>query len=247
MDKKIPCHNFAHRGLHNKLCPENSLSAFKAAICKGYGIELDVQMLSSGEIVVFHDDTTMRLTGKNSKIENLTKDDLKEYFLNHTKETIPLLSEVLSLVKGKVPLLIEIKNFEKVGKLEQALGDELSSYKGCVLIQSFNPFSLKYFAKHFPKYPRGQLASHFESESMSFFKKFLLKNLLCDFLSKPDFISYDKTHLNSRCLKNYKKPVFTWTIRNKEEEKEALKKCTHIIFENYEPSVYSEKCKYKSN
>lgn len=236
MDTQIPNTHFAHRGLHNHEYPENSLPAFELAMQKGYGIELDVHLLASGEVVVFHDDTTLRMTGIDRKISSLTKDELSSFFLGGTPFHIPLLREVLEVINGNVPILLEIKNEGKVGALEQVLIHELQSYTGVVLIQAFHPFVLRYFKRHAPHLLRGQLASHFEDQpNMKRYKKFLLKNLYLNFVSKPHFISYDVKHLNGKRLKRIKLPIFAWTIINQIEANQALKVASHLIFEQFEP------------
>ena len=121
----------AHRGLHNEEFAENSLSAFKNAVEKDYAIELDVQMIGDGTVVVFHDETLKRVTGADGYVRNIaSKDNLKKYKLNGTKDCIPTFAQVLRLVDGKVPLLIEIKNTGKVGVLEEAVLNMLKKYKG---------------------------------------------------------------------------------------------------------------------
>ena len=102
---------FAHRGLFNpKLgIPENSMPAFSRAIEKGYGIELDVQVTKDNRIVVFHDYSLGRMCGIDIPLETKTYAELQELCLQNTRETIPLLSDVLKLVNGQVPLLVEIK------------------------------------------------------------------------------------------------------------------------------------------
>ena len=134
----------AHRGLHDKNIPENSLSAFSKAVEKGYAIELDVQLIADGTVVVFHDKSLSRMTGNDGYLKFLNKDDLKILKLKNSKEHIPTLQEVLDLVNGKTPILIEIKNEAKVGKLEQSLIDILKNYNGEYAVESFNPFSLQY-------------------------------------------------------------------------------------------------------
>ena len=99
---------FAHRGVHS-LFPENSMPAFEDAIKLNLGIELDIHLTKDEQIVVFHDDNLKRMTGANEYIKMLTYEQIKQYKLNNTEHTIPLLRDVLNLVKGKVPILIEIK------------------------------------------------------------------------------------------------------------------------------------------
>jgi len=229
----------AHRGLHNKNIPENSMEAFKEAIEKGYAIELDVQLLADNTVVVFHDDSLARMTGNDGYIKYLSKNDLKALHLKDSKETIPTLEEVLAFVDGRVPLLIEIKNKYKVGALEQQTIEILKKYKGEFAIQSFNPYTLGYFKEHAPSIIRGQLAGYFKNEKMSWAKKFVLKRMsLNKKVSKPDFISYEGAALPNRFVKKYKKlPLLAWTIRSKEEYLKVIKHCDNIIFEKFIPEI----------
>ena len=229
----------AHRGLHDKNIPENSLSAFSKAIEKGYAIELDVQLISDGTVVVFHDKSLSRLIGNDGYVKFLNKEDLKILKFKNSKEHIPTLKEVLELVDGKTPLLIEIKNEAKVGKLEQSVIDLLKNYKGDFAVQSFNPFSLQYFKNHAPVILRGQLSGSFKGEKLSFIKKFLLKRMaLNKNVSEPNFISYESTTLPNRFVKKYKNiPLLAWTVRSKEEYMKVIKYCDNIIFENFIPEI----------
>lgn len=229
----------AHRGLHDKTNPENSLGAFEKAVESGYAIELDVQLLSDDTVVVFHDDSLSRMTGNDGYIKFLTKEDLKVLKLGGTKEHIPTLDEVLKLVDGRAPLLIEIKNQFKVGKLEQKVIDILKNYKGEFAVQSFNPYSLKYFKHHAPNILRGQLSGYFKGEKLSFLKKFVLKRMAFNkSVSEPNFISYDASTLPNRFVRKYKTlPLLAWTVRSKEEYLKVIKHCDNIIFENFVPEI----------
>lgn len=226
----------AHRGLHDNESPENSLSAFAKAIERGYAIELDVHMLADGEIVVFHDKSLLRMTGRKGDIISLKKEDLDEVYLANSDEHIPLFQDVLSLVNGRVPLLIEIKNSNKVGVLEERLLQILKDYSGSYAIQSFNPFSLRYFYKHAPQIPRGQLSSYFENEKLSPITKFILKRLLlAKRLAHADFISYDARHLPNKYTSRLKLPLIAWTINSREEYEKKKEFCDNIIFQNFLP------------
>ena len=101
---------YAHRGLHDRNHPENSLSAFRAAVKAGYGSELDVHLLADGNLAVIHDSDLKRTTGMEGKVEDLTAEDLKNYYLEGTLETIPTLPQVLEVYEGKAPLIIELKS-----------------------------------------------------------------------------------------------------------------------------------------
>lgn len=229
----------AHRGLHDKNIPENSLGAFSKAIEKGYAIELDVQLLADGTVVVFHDESLARMTGNDGYIKYLNKSDLKALSLKGSKESIPTLEDVLKLTNGQVPLLIEIKNKYKVGKLEQAVIDILKNYKGDFAVESFNPYSLGYFKQHAPNILRGQLAGFFKGEKLSWVKKYVLKHMtLNKKVSEPNFIAYEASALPNRFVKKYKNlPLIAWTVKSKEEYLKVVKYCDNIIFEKFIPEI----------
>ena len=211
----------AHRGYHNKEIgiPENSMLAFIEAINNNYVIELDVHILKDGNVVVFHDNNLKRMTGINKLIKNTTYNEIKDIKLDNTDQTIPLLSDVLKLVDGKVPLLIELKYDNKVGMLEDKLINIMKDYKGLYAFQSFSPFSLIYLKKHYPNVPRGLLVSDFKNNKINIIKKFLLKNMVFNFLIKLDFISVNYNYLNSKKIQKLRnnKLILTWTIRNKKD------------------------------
>ena len=165
----------AHRGLHDELTPENSLSAFSRAVKAGFPIELDVRPIDDGSVVVFHDDGIKRMTNRDGYVCKLSKSDLAEIRLAGSDERIPYFSEVLELVDGRVPILIEIKNSNsnKSGELEQAVLDALRRYEGEYAVQSFNPYSMEFFKKNAPQIPRGQLSYVFGKKEFSFFKRYI--------------------------------------------------------------------------
>lgn len=229
----------AHRGLHDKTHPENSISAYEQAINEGYAIELDVRLISDGTVIVFHDESLSRLTDNDGYIKFLTKADLDILKLKDSKEKIPTFEEVLKFVDGRVPLLIEIKNEGKVGQLEKTVIDMLKDYKGQYAIQAFNPFVLEYFYKHAPEIPRGQLAGYLKDTKLSFVKKFALKRMLLNKkVSHPDFISYEAKQLPNRFVRKYKKlPLLAWTVKSQSEYLKVVKYCDNIIFEGFEPVI----------
>lgn len=226
----------AHRGCHwDKNIPENSLPAFKLAIEKNYPIELDVHLLIDNTLVVFHDDNLLRMTGTDQTIWELDLSTIQSLRLDQTLYKIPTLAEVLKIVDGKVPILIEIKNSLKVGRLETFLRKKLRDYKGEIAVQSFNPFSLEWFKTHAPEIPAGQLSGGLKDAKLSPLKKYILKNMLLNKKSKPRFISYDFNDLPSkrvdRELKKRGIPLLAWTIRSPEEREKALCFADNIIFE----------------
>ena len=215
MDKKIDLfkswlveRNIAHRGLHTAEAPENTLAAFQNAINNSTPIELDIQQLSDNTVVVFHDKKLERLTGQDGYLKNLTKENLKNYKILNTEHSIPTLEEALNLINGQVPVLIEIKNNEKVGDLERAFYNIIKDYKGEFAIQSFNPFSLEWFKKNAPQIIRGQLSSYFDEDNLSFVKKVLLKKMFFNKkISEPHFISYNAKNLPKANIPPQQKPM----------------------------------------
>ena len=228
---------FAHRGLWDKDTPENSLSAFKKAIDAGYGIELDVSPIEDGTPVIFHDTKMSRMTGKDKYIQNLTKEELATTTLLSTTETIPTLEQVLKLVDGKVPLLIEIKSQEKIGDLEKRVLELLKTYKGEYAVQSFNPYTLKWFYQNAPKIWRGQLASYFKGVRLSLVKKLVLRRLGMKKSTHQNFVSYDIDNLPNIWTKKLEIPLLSWTIRSQKDYVKAIQYSDNVIFENYIPKI----------
>lgn len=212
---------FAHRGYHSSshLIPENSIAAFKAAARLHYGIELDVHLTKDGQVAVFHDDTLDRLCGVTGRIESYTYSELQQFFLLHTSEKIPLLSEVLSFIDGRVPLLIELKIPGRSVRICEKTYEILKTYNGPFLIQSFNTMGLHWFRLHAPHILRGQLSSNLTASPTRepYILKFMAKHLLFNFLGRPDFISYKLKDLPEIsvwiCRRVFQTPVAVWTLR----------------------------------
>ena len=207
----------AHRGIHdNKNIYENTLESFKIAIKKGYIIELDIRITKDKQIVVFHDNNTKRITKQEKIVEESTYKELNNQNIIH----IPLLSEVLDLVSGKVPLLIELKQTNKVGELETIFMKIMKKYKGKYAIQSFNPNVLYWFKRNYPKVLRGQLSSKYNKQKIPTIKKVILSNMLLNIFTKPNFISYKYNELSLEKINKYKKKnihLIGWTITNERE------------------------------
>ncbi len=231
----------AHRGLHTDTLPENSLGAFRNAIEHGFPIELDVHLTDDNVVVVFHDDTLGRMTGKDGYIGKISSDSLQSYKLLNaegkpTEYSIPTFEEVLSLIDGQVPLLIEIKNEGAVGNLEKKTAAILSGYKGLFAVQSFNPYSIKYFKDHMPDVPRGILSCLFTKEIIkNSLKRHILKTMKLNKMAKPDFISYYADHLPNRYVSRAQLPVLAWTIRSNEMAYKVKGNANNIIFEKFIP------------
>ena len=238
--------DYAHRGLHDESIPENSLAAYSNAIDNGYGIEIDVQLSSDGEIFVFHDSTATRMCGVDKKISEMTADEIKSLRLLNTDEHIPTLAEVLTLVDAKVPLLIEVKYYAQTKKLCELLADALDVYYGSFAIQSFDPRILRYFKKYRPRFARGQLVAKKpkrnekkEVDSQNPIVTFLLNHLLLNVLSRPDFISIQNNHTRELgfvlATEVFKAKAFIWTVRTKKQYNFFKRQGYFCIFENIRP------------
>lgn len=238
-DSWLVCQPIAHRGLHDKEIPENSLPAFENAINNGYAIELDVQMIADGTLVVFHDESLSRVTNNDGYLKFLNKSDLEILTLKGSKEKIPTFEETLKFINGRTPILIEIKNKSKVGDLEKKVIELLKDYKGEYAVESFNPYVLQYFEKHAPNILRGQLAGYLKKEKLPFFQKFALKRMLLNkHISKPNFIVYEAKTLPNRFVRKFKNlPLIAWTVKSQNEYLKVVKYCDNVIFEDFEPKI----------
>lgn len=228
----------AHRGLHDDKNPENSLGAYENAIKAGYPIEIDVRLISDGTVIVFHDDNIGKVCGKDKYTSQLTKEELPNCKLKNTEYTIPTFEEVLKFVNGRTPLLIEIKQLDKVGELERNVLKTLDGYTGEFAVQSFNPFSLEWFKNNAPHIWRGQLSSFFKNEKLGSIKKYVLKRLKLNKISAPDFISYNANDLPNRWVKKYENlPILAWTVKNQQQYLKVVQYSDNIIFEDFIPTI----------
>lgn len=240
--RKLRRYAYAHRGLHDETKPENSLAAFRAAVAGGYGMELDVHLLKDGTLAVIHDHDLLRVTGKEGKVEDLDAQDLWNYRLEGTDEMIPTFDEVLDLVNGAVPLIVELKCAGKnVAALCQAVCDRLDKYKGLYCVESFDPRCVRWFKKNRPDIMRGQLSeNYFRSKvKIPFVVKLGMSCLVTNFLTHPHFVAYkfeDRGHFSNTLVKKlWGATRVTWTVQTKEEYIQARKEGWIVIFENFKP------------
>ncbi len=219
-DKTLLC-DYAHRGLHSKTVPENSLEAFLLACDKDYGIELDVQLSRDGEVMVFHDYSLKRMTGIDKKLNELTAFELQILSLKGSDQKIPTFKEVLELVNGKVPILVELKGESLDASLCPKVAEILKTYTGAYCIESFNPFLIKTMRKYLPDAFYGQLYTNVCRDKKKYSALNILLTLMAfNFLAKPNFIAYNKLDRNSFVVRLttsiYRAPKFVWTPKTKE-------------------------------
>lgn len=236
----------AHRAYHDASAgrPENSRAAIRAAVAAGYGIECDVQLSSDGVAMVFHDYDLGRLTAQKGPVAQQTARALGAIPLLGADDGIPTLAEVLGIVAGQVPLLIEIKDQDgamgaNIGPLEAAVAGALEGYAGPVAVMSFNPHSVSEMARLAPEIPRGLTTCAYDADDWP-----LLNATTRTLLARiPDydrvgasFISHDARDLTSDVVADLKAkgtPVLCWTIRSPEAETKAREVADNVTFEGY--------------
>ncbi len=250
--------NYAHRGLFSNeftripasetdgknhflppSAPENSLKAFEKAVDAGYGIELDVQLTKDNKLVVFHDNTLSRMCGIDLSVREKTYRELCQLTLLNSDCKIPLFSEVLRLVNGRVPLLIEIKLPVLSTLTCRIVNQELKNYSGEYCIESFNTLALFWYRLHRPDIVRGQLSGNLTrtAADTNYFLCFLVKHLLTNVLARPDFIAYcyhdtkNLSFLLNRYL--FRASAFAWTIDSPKAYEKAKKNFHSFIFEGF--------------
>jgi len=236
---------YAHRGYHDKpSIPENSLPAFRRAVARGWGAELDVHLLKDGTLAVFHDSSLERCTGVKGIIEDLDLASLKTLRLEGTDETIPLFDEVLELFEDTTPLIIELKPVHGNHKaLAESVCKRLDHYRGVFCIESFDPRVLLAVRRLRPEITLGQLSQDFitSPDGVSPLLRRPLANMWLNRLTHPDFIAY---RFSDRHRSALRKPVNSgkvqevlWTIRSKQDFDTALQDGAVPIFEKFDPEV----------
>lgn len=242
--KTLRCARYAHRGLHDgaRGIPENSLAAFRRAVECGFGAELDVHLSRDGRLVVMHDESLKRTCGVERDISDLTADELAAFRLEGTDEKIPFLEEVLPIFEGRAPLVVEVKpvrrNHAALCRATCSLLDR-SSVDSC--IESFDPRAVFWLRRHRPELVRGQLSENFtrHGETLSAPLRFVMHNLLTNFLTRPDFAALrvdDRNDISFRlCRTLLRAQEFSWTVRTPDEQRAAERDGAAIIFEGFDP------------
>lgn len=230
--------HYAHRGLfdNESNAPENSLNAMRKAVEAGYGIEFDVQLSKDDVPVVFHDATLKRMCGVDGNVWDYTVEELQKMKLAGSNETIPTLKQVLEVVDGKVPLIVEYK-MDRVDTKVCELGNAiLEKYNGVYCIESFHPFAVKWYREHRPDVVRGQLSQDFSKTDYKGIQYWAMTHLLLNFLARPDFIAYnhkDKEIFSRRLCAQLGALSVAWTIKNKKQYEEAKQDFDLVIFDSF--------------
>jgi glycerophosphoryl diester phosphodiesterase len=222
----------AHRGLWNESAPENSIAAYERAIADNYPIEIDVQMLADGEMVVFHDRSGKRMTGHNSVISEMCRDDIMKLCLCGTQHTIPFLRDVLKCVDGRVPILIEMKGHGCDKKLfMHNLKKVLREYRGVLALSSFDPFLAKRAKENFPDIICGQNFTDHRIHGVisGWVRKMGMYIAWISARHMPDFFVC-RASLLPLCwilpiAQKYNRPILTWAI----DSDETYERIAHTI------------------
>ncbi len=207
--------DYAHRGLHGGDIPENSLSAFSAAVAQGMGIECDVQRTADDRAVVFHDWELDRLTAEGGPVCGRTAAVLSQIRLGEGSDRIPTLRDVLGLIRGRTPLLLELKTRRgrRIAPLCLAVRRDLEGYGGAVAVMSFDPRVGGWFRRHASQTVRGLVVSEEGARTLS--GSYRRHDALWQ--AKPEFLAYDVRDLPSPFAAAQRRrglPVLTWTVRS---------------------------------
>ena len=232
---------FAHRGLFSKdqSVPENSIPAFQAAVAAGYGVELDVQLTRDKQVVVFHDDDLKRACGVDARVDAYSFEELQALSLFGTQQKIPLFTDVLATIDGKIPMIVELKSggdWKTLCPMTLAL---LTAYKGDYCVESFHPMLVRWFYLHAPQILRGQLseAYRYSKNYAPHYQSFMMSRLLTNILTHPQFIAYriGPKCLSVRICEAMGAMRVAWTARPTDDHAKLTKRNDAIIFEHYRP------------
>jgi glycerophosphoryl diester phosphodiesterase len=154
----------AHRGASAD-APENTLAAFELAVAQGAdGVELDVQLCATGEVVVCHDEQLGRLAGVDRWVARTPLAELRAHDvgsrLGFAPAAIPLLAEVLEALPRRMVVNVELKAPPLAdGGLAKATLEVIrrAGAEHRVVISSFSPHALAQAARHGPQVRRGYL------------------------------------------------------------------------------------------
>lgn len=235
-------YKYAHRGLHekNKAVPENSMLAFTKAVEAGYGMELDVNLTADGKVVVFHDDNLLRVCGVDKPITECLSTELSDCRIENTEQSIPLLNDVLKLVAGQVPLIIELKNTKEWQQLCVKTAALLDDYAGVYCIESFHPGIVGWFYKNRPEVIRGQLSAGYRNlGGTPLWQRLLIASVVTNVVARPHFIAYkheDAHHrLSLRLFRQLGGKLAGWTVRDGDDRVRCMDFFDVIIFEFFRP------------
>jgi glycerophosphoryl diester phosphodiesterase len=236
----------AHRGLHGKEkgVIENTIASARAAIAAGYAIECDIQRTRDGEAMVFHDATLERLTPAKGRFESFDAADLGRMIYEESDETIVSLAEFLSVVAGRVPVIVELKgDFDSDLRLAERTMAIVADYSGPIALKSFDPGPMAHLRAKGVTCPLGLVAeASYAPEDwpeLSEAQRAALLEWRNYPAVEPDFLSWNAADLPHAvpmlCRKGIGMPVMTWTVRSASERERVAPWTDQIVFEGFEP------------
>lgn len=229
---------YAHRGLFGGDVPENSMAAFEKAAAAGYGIELDVHVTADGVCVVHHDDSLKRMCGVDKSIEKSNYDEIKDVTLPDGSK-LPLFTDVLALVGGRVPLIVELKCEKTDVRVAEESAKILAEYGGEYCMESFDPIVVRRYKKLCPHIMCGQLAGRTYAKGDKFSRrltKFAAENLLFNVISRPDFVAYEYRHrhnLSFLLCRLFGAEKAYWTVKSEKVRDDGLRIRAAVIFQEF--------------
>lgn len=237
----------AHRGFYEKdqSVPENSLRAFERAVENGYGVELDVQLTKDGHVVVFHDDTVDRETEFNGRVDSFTLKELQSMSLFGTtgeKLGIPLFTDVMKVLDGKSPTIVELKSTDNYPVLCEKTLAILRTCKGPYCVESFDYRIVRWFKKNAPDLMRGQLTESYSGwhKSIPAFAAFGMSHLWTNVVTRPHFIAYGSMDqpLALRLARPFGAFTVYWTCEPQSDHETLKKRYDCIIFQYFHPDTH---------
>ena len=238
----------AHRGLHDisRGIVENMPGAVQAAIAGNFSIEVDIQLSADGEAMVHHDHALGRLTEATGQLVEKTAAELKAVTFKDTAERMMSLSDLCSLVAGRVPLVIEVKShFDGDRKLVTRMSEVLASYSGPVVGMSFDPDQVLALREKIPALPRGVIAQHNYDDDdwkkLTPEQRDSMLHLRHAFRTRPHFVAYRVDDLPAPApwiARNiFGLPLLTWTVRTPAQRAQAARYADQMIFEGFLPGT----------
>ena len=236
----------AHRGLHDRArgIVENMPGAALAATDGNFGIECDIQLAADGEAMVHHDDALGRLTEGSGALLGMTSEQLRAVRFKDTPEKMMSLGDLCALVKGRVPIVIEVKShFDGDRKLVRRMAEVLSTYPGPVAGMSFDPDQVQALRETMPELPRGIVAQRVYSEAdwpeATAAQRNGMLHLRHAFSTRPHFVAYWVNDLPAPApwiaRHVFGLPLLTWTVRTPEQRERAARYADQMIFEGFRP------------
>ena len=237
-------HYIAHRGLFDNASdhPENTLAAFQRAVDAGFGVELDVHLTKDNQVVVAHDAGLDRICGEDVLIRDLTYAQLQQRHVFTSTQTIPLFTDVLAVLGGKVPLVVEIKFDPRLDETCQRTDEILRTYDGPYCMESFDPRALMWYRRNNPDVPRGQLSDDFADDPGTSIEpvNWLLTNMMLNPWARPDFIAYRWPAVRRLGVRFWHRvlgcSMFAWTIQSQGQLDAARPYFDAFIFDSFVPA-----------